>query len=167
MEFLGDIWRYIVNERKIAREDKERKKRKNSLKDYFNSDAGKKHLEGILKDLNIEDASRTRVVTIDNDLRDFRLSVNVDEDIFRNILRSKRPPRIKYQVTNRNDVMDAGNLLLELDDRVVIQTSGIIFPQAGGIKGILSELPEVQYVPSGTETQGSFSWRELALKEAQ
>lgn len=166
MEFLGDIWRYIATERKIAREDKERKRRKNALEDYFNSDSGKKHLEGALKDLNIEDTSRTRIVTIDNDLREFRLAVVVDEDVFRDILRTRKPQAIKYQITNQNDQMDAGNLMVEIDDKVAIQTSGIIFPQTSGIKGILSDLyPDVSYVPIDTEVRGFQPWREMSLRK--
>lgn len=165
MEFFSGILRSILTENRIAREERERKKRRSVLEDYFNSDAGKKHLVGILQDLSIADASRTRIITIDNDLREFRLAVDVDEDVFRDILKNRRPQAIKYQITNRNDQMDAGYLLVEVDDRVAIQTSGIIFPQASDIKGILSNLPEVQYVPRDTEVRGSFSWRELALKE--
>ena len=168
MEFLRGILTDIKISRKIAREERERKRRKSALEKYFNSDSGKRHLEVILKDLSIEDASRTRIVTIDNDLRDFRLAVDVDEDVFRNILRSKIPKAIKYRITNQNDAMDAGNLLVEVDDKVAIQTSGIIFPQASSIKGILYDLyPEVSYVPIHTEVRGFQPWREMVLRKAQ
>jgi|SRR3989338_6735228 len=107
------------------------------------------------------------VEAIDNDFKEFRLIVSVDGETFRDVVRRRRPEQISCQITNQTDTGDAGFLLIKVDDKVAIETSGVIFPQASGVKGLLSDLPEIQYERVAPPSSGFRRWQHLVLKSKE
>ncbi len=167
MELLKGIIEDIKINRQIAREKNEEKKKKEALRKFFDSPAGKIYLESIQNAWNVGEINRKGIIPIDNEYKQFRLALKVDEETFRNIIHDRKPELIKYQITHSDDQMDAGFVLVEVDEKVAIQTSGMIFTQVRTTKkGLLEDLPQ-DYVRQIEDYSRYFQpWRELALKKS-
>lgn len=167
MEVLKGIIRDIKINREIARERKEARKKQEALRNFFNSPAGERHLACILSEWKVDSVRKREVKAIDNEFKQFRLAVEVDEETFRNIILERKPEVIKYRITHFDDQMDAGDALIEVDEKVAILASGMLFSQARGVEvGILEDLP-IPYTKQIKDYPGFRPWKELTLKNPE
>lgn len=167
MEFLRGIIQDIKINREIARERKEARKKQEALRKFFNSPAGERHLAGILSEWKIDQTRERKVISIDNEFKQFRLAVTVNEETFRNIVLDRKPEVLKYRVTHFDDQMDAGDALIEVDEKAAFLASGILFTQARVAEvGILENLP-IPYTKQIKDHPGFQPWEELTLKNLE
>lgn len=167
MEALNRIINDIKINKEIARERREEKKKKEGLRKFFDSPAGKTYLESIQSKWNIGEIKKKEVIAIDNEYNQFRLAIDVGNETLRNIIHERKPELITYRVTHFDDQMDAGDVLIEIDDKAAIQTSGIIFTQSStGKRGILEDLPQSYARQIENYSKHFQPWQKLALKKS-
>lgn len=165
MELLKGIISDIKVNRELARERGEERKKEEALRKFFDSPTGKTYLESIQNTWNISKISRKKIISIDNENKQFRLAVDVDNETFKDIVHNRKPELIRYRITHFDDTVDVGDLLIEVDNKIAIQTHGIIFPQTDASRGILDNMSEL-YILQIKDYPGFQPWQELALKKS-
>lgn len=158
-----EFWKNIKEDIRISRKGKIEKKRMETLTKFFDSTAGKKHFEDIKKEWNIQEVEKRKVEAIDNDYKQFRLVIDIENDNFIDIIRERKPETLKYRITNQFNEMDNGDLLIEVNDKIALKTFGILFPQTSGIKGIFDKIPDIRYTETIKDYPGFQPWRDLVL----
>lgn len=161
-----EIFRLIKMELEIAREKRERERKIRTLERFFQTQEGQTRLAKVLKNWGIYEYREEGVRAVDNELKEFRLIIEIDNPTFIKAVSAKKPEAVYYKITSKTDLSDAGDLLVIADDKMAIKTGGIIFPQVNGIEGLFPELYELGYrsyrIEETEQALWSFQpWRKL------
>ncbi|MGB9911381.1 MAG: hypothetical protein ACPLKP_02130 [Microgenomates group bacterium] len=127
-------------------------------------------MNSILSKWGIVNFTLQGIELVDNQTSQFRLIIEVDDPIFIKAIEDNNPPTIRYKITNSIDELDADFLLVEVDSKIVIRTSGIIFPKIDNIKGLFDQLYDRGYrIKEKTETPSFLEpfqpWKELVKEK--
>jgi len=125
-----EILRYLKTEIELARIRREEERRRKSLESFFQKPEGKKYLDETSNRLNIKEFRVEGIKPVnDKEIRDFRLIISVRRELFFEALSvlTPRPDEIKYRITNMRDELSTGELLVVLDEKIALTTSGILY----------------------------------------
>lgn len=161
-----EFFRFLKKEFEIATWQREQKRKTKALERFFQSTTGREHIERALKDLGIENITGKEILAVDNEFKEFRLTLNMENDTFRDFVHNHEPRIINYHIRHQTDEMDMGDLLVVVDDKIAVKTSGIIFPQVDSVKGILSGIEGVSYRAGKVDDYSNpWNWRPLILND--
>ena len=169
-----EILRYLKTEIELARIRREEERRRKSLESFFQKQQGKDYLAETLKRLNIEKFRNEGIEPVNNEeIRDFRLIIYVRSEVFFEALSilTPRPDEIRYRITNTRDELSTGELLVELNERIAMRTSGTLYydykPPENAEESLFKRARALGYEDealSSSSSHSPFSWRRLVRK---